>query len=515
MPDRRRILGFALLLAPLALAAGCFDRGGTAPAANASPKSADSKAHPTNSGAPGITTPGDTDTQGGKPDAKSGAMRGPQPKKGSDQAVSVTPDQAIDPKSLTDVVKEEVKGGESTSAAGPTPLNYLWLPADVSLVKDEPMTVAPPLGLEPIMGKVPLANPMTKKKVELGKQLYFDARISKDGTVSCATCHNPEKGWTDNLRGSIGINGQVGSRNSPTVLNTVYGRTMFWDGRAPSLEGQAQGPVQNKIEMGDQSYKEIIERLRTIPGYRESFKVVFGTDVTLDGVAKAIAAFERTALSGNSAYDRYERQADPDKPETFKVLSDSAKRGMVLFGLRLNPDDPFRPGVALKKANCTSCHAGSNFSDEQFHNLGVGWSEKERKFADLGRFVIEPVGAKNTADIGAFKTPTVRDIVKTAPYMHDGSEKTLLEIVEFYDKGGNPNPTLDTQMRPLKLTAGEKADLVEFMKALTGEATAVALPTLPAGPDGKSPDPRAALTPPGPKASASTSAGDVHAAIGH
>ncbi len=421
------------------------------------------------------------------------------------QPVTVTPDRVVDPNSLVDVVREEVKGGENKN---PTPLNYLWLPADTSLIKDEPLVVRPPLGLQTIADKVPLANPMMVAKVELGKQLYFEPRISKDGTVSCATCHNPEKGWADGLKAAIGIGGQVGSRNSPTVLNTVYGRTMFWDGRAPSLEGQAQGPIQNTIEMGDQSYRDIIERLRTIPGYRDQFRKVFGTDVTLDGVAKAIAAFERTALSGNSAYDRYERG---DSPESLKELSDTAKRGMVLFGLRLRQDDEFRAGVPLQKAGCTSCHSGANFSDEQFHNLGIGWSAKDRKFADLGRFVIDPVGSKFEASIGAFKTPTIRDIARTGPYMHDGSEKTLLDVVEFYDRGGNANPNLDKVMRPLKLTASEKADLVEFMKAANGEEIKVALPTLPAGADGKSPDPRAALTPPVVKGA---SLDRVHAAVG-
>src|SRR5262249_48180087 len=156
-----------------------------------------------------------------------------------------------------------------------------------------------------------------------------------DGTVSCATCHNPNKGWGDGLKTSVGIDGQVGGRNAPTVLNTAYGKSMFWDGRAPSLEGQAQGPIQNPIEMGKQSYKEIVERLRKISGYGEQFQKVFGTDVTLDGFAKAVASFERVAaLSGNSAYDRY---AGGDN----KALTDGQKRGMVLFGLRLNPDDEF------------------------------------------------------------------------------------------------------------------------------------------------------------------------------
>src|SRR5262249_48387484 len=176
-----------------------------------------------------------------------------------------------------------------------------------------------PAGFTPLVPKlnVPVSNPLTKGKYELGRQLYFDPRVSLDGTVSCATCHNPDKGWTDNMPVSIGIDGQAGSRSAPSVLNTVYGKTMFWDGRAPSLEGQAQGPVQNPIEMGKQSYKEIIERLRKIAGYREQFQKFFGTDVTLDGMAKAIATFERiAAISGNSKYDKYDKGGD------LKALSD-------------------------------------------------------------------------------------------------------------------------------------------------------------------------------------------------
>ena len=339
----------------------------------------------------------------------------------------------------------------------------------------------------------PAANPTTKGKVELGKQLYFDPRVSLDGTVSCATCHNPAKGWTDNLKTSTGIDGQVGGRNSPTVLNTVYGKTMFWDGRAPSLEGQSQGPPQNPIEMGKQSYQQIIERLRAIPGYKDQFKKVFGTDVTLDGFAKAIAAFERvTALTGNSAYDKY-RSGETSS------LTDSQKRGMVLYGERLDPDDEYKTDVVLKKAGCTSCHVGFNFTDENFHNLGIGFDEKSGKFADIGRLVIDPVGSKNPADAGAFKTPTLRDIVKTGPYMHDGSIKTLEDVMNHYDKGGTPNPALDKDMKPLKLTAQEKTDVIEFMKALTGEHPKFAMPTLPPGADGKSPDPTSALEPPKPR----------------
>jgi cytochrome c peroxidase len=182
-----------------------------------------------------------------------------------------------------------------------------------------------------------------------------------------------------------------------------------------------------------------------------------------------------------------------------KALSDSEKRGMVLFGLHLDRDDDFKTDAVLKKALCTLCHIGRNFSDEQFHNLGVGWDPRQSKFADLGRWAIVPVGAKNPAEVGAFKTPTVRDVTRTGPYMHDGSLKTLEEVVEHYDKGGNANPALDKDMKKLNLTDQEKKDVVAFMKALTGDPTKVELPTLPAGPDGKTPDPAAALKAPGPK----------------
>jgi cytochrome c peroxidase len=410
---------------------------------------------------------------------------------------TTTPTQRIDTRQLIDVVKEEVKGGESSE--GPTPYEYLWLPSKPEQIQDEPLTVTVPAGLERLQNKVniPVSNPLTKGKYELGRQLYFDPRVSLDGTVSCATCHNPDKGWTDQMPVSTGIAGQTGGRSAPTVLNTVYGKTMFWDGRAPSLEGQAQGPIQNPIEMGTQSYKEIVERLRTIPGYRDQFQKVFGTNVTLDGMAKAIATFERVAaLSGNSAYDKY-------NGGDMKALSDSQKRGMVLFGLRLSLDDDFRTDVVLQKAKCTICHVGSNFTNEQFHNLGIGWDSKTRsgKFTDLGRWAIEPIGAKDDTTIGAFKTPTLRDIERTAPYMHDGSLATLEQVVEHYDKGGNVNPSLDPDIKKLGLTPQEKADVVAFMKALTGETKKVdeLLPTLPPGPDGKTADPRPALTAPAKK----------------
>ena len=209
-------------------------------------------------------------------------------------------------------------------------------------------------------------------------------------------------------------------------------------------------------------------------------------------MAKAIATFERVAaLSGNSPYDKYNAGDN-------KALSDSEKRGLILFGLTLNTDDEFKTDAVRQKAKCTLCHQGFNFTDEQFHNLGIGFDAKTGKFADLGRWAIDPIGAKDDADIGSFKTPTVREIAQTGPYMHDGSLATLEQVMDHYDKGGTPNPSLDPDMKPLKLTAQEKADVIAFMKALSGETKKLdeLLPKLPPGPDGKSPDPKAALTPP-------------------
>jgi cytochrome c peroxidase len=430
---------------------------------------------------------------------------GEDQKKGDEPGKKVTPNPDLDTKKLAPEVKGEIKGGESDK--GPTPPEYLYQSPSQAPDPGELLKVEVPQGLDAIDAYVPASNPMYKAKVELGKQLYFDPRISKNGTVSCATCHNPAKGWTDKMPVSIGIFGQKGGRSAPTVLNTVYGKTLFWDGRAPSLEGQSQGPPQNTIEMGDQSYQEIVERFRKIPGYQQQFQKVYATPVTLDGIAKAIAAFERTVLSGGSAFDRYNGGAGVE-PE-LKALSDSQKRGLVLFGLTLNPDDTFDPKVERKKANCTSCHAGFNFSDEQFHNLGIGWDETKKGLVDFGRWAIAPIGAKNEAERGAFKTPTLRDIDKTGPYMHDGSLKTLEEVVEHYNKGGTANPYLDKDMPKLNLTDQEKADVVAFMKALTGKDNTVKLPTLPPNSDGSTVDPAAALTPP----SGATALGDAHGVL--
>ncbi len=292
-----------------------------------------------------------------------------------------------------------------------------------------------PLGLKPM--KIPSDNPLTAAKIQLGKQLYFDPRLSRDNTVSCASCHDPKKGWSNGDRFATGIDGQTGGRSAPTIINAGFQYFQFWDGRAIQLEGQALGPIQNPIEM-NLTLPELVDRLNKISGYRTQFQEVFGTDATEDGVAKAIASFERTVLSGNAPYDRY-------KAGDESALSESAQRGMKLFS---------------GKAKCSACHSKDNFTDGAFHNIGVGYDPEKKEFADEGRFAVSKLGG----DRGAFKTPGLREIARTAPYMHDGSEATLEDVIEFYNKGGIKNPQLDEEIFPLKLSDQEKADLVVFLK---------------------------------------------------
>ena len=310
-----------------------------------------------------------------------------------------------------------------------------------------PMTVEIPLGLEPV--PVPDDNPMTVEKISLGKQLYFDTRLSADNSVSCATCHHPDKGWTDQAPVSTGIDGQKGGRSAPTVINASYNIFQFWDGRAASLEEQAVGPIENPIEMGE-THENVVRKLNAISGYRDQFQAVFGTDVTIDGIGKAIAAFERTVVSGDSPYDRYQAG---DKT----ALGEEAVRGLALF---------------TGKALCSQCHVGFNLSDGVFHNIGVGMDAEE---PDLGRFDV----TGEEKDRGAFKTPILRELTKTAPYMHDGSEATLEDVMTFYNKGGLANEWLDPKIEPLSLTEQEMADLVALMKSLDGKVQPVAAPALP------------------------------------
>jgi cytochrome c peroxidase len=319
---------------------------------------------------------------------------------------------------------------------------------------------------------VPPENPVTPEKVALGRQLYYDKRLSKDGSVSCATCHDPAKGFADGRKVAEGIAGKKGARNSPSVLNAVFYEFQFWDGRAASLEEQAKGPLVNAVEMGFDNHDQVVGVVRGVPEYAAEFRRLFGRDATIDDVVAAIASFERTVISGDSPFDRF-MAGDQG------ALTDAAKRGWELWN---------------GKARCNTCHpfgdATPNFSDNKFHNIGV--AAKNRDFAALAReaaSVQDPaklafhadftelgryVATRQPKDIGAFKTPGLRDVALTAPYMHDGSEATLLEVVAFYDKGGEPNPYLDGGIVPLKLTEQEHKDLVAFMEALTGQGEGAA-----------------------------------------
>ena len=298
---------------------------------------------------------------------------------------------------------------------------------------------------------VPADNPMTAEKVELGKLLYFDKRVSKDGTLSCATCHNPQEGWAEHEPTSTGIDKQKGGRNSPTVINSAYATAQFWDGRAASLEAQAVGPVANPIEMGS-SMDAVIERFSKIPGYQERFQKVFGTPVTEKGFAQAIAAFERTILSGNSPYDQF-------KAGNKNAMTEAQQRGLKTF----------------EKSGCANCHTAPLFSSYEYYNAGV---DADKPKPDEGRKAV----TKKDEDTGAFRVPSLRDVANTAPYFHDGSVKSLEEAVALMAAGGKDNPHRSSDfdaVRESKLTAADQKDLVEFLKALSGKYPIVEPPALP------------------------------------
>ena len=304
-----------------------------------------------------------------------------------------------------------------------------------------------PLGLPPV--PIPADNPPTAETIELGRRLYYDPILSVDNTISCATCHDPKAGFADPKQFSVGVKGQKCDRNSPPVMNAAYYTLQFWDGRAPSLEKQAEGPVANPVEMAH-TLDGVEKKLSADASYRAMFERAFGPGrITYERAEKAIASFERTVLAGNSAFDKYKYGGDK------KAMSPAAIRGMAVFS------DP-------KKANCAVCHPigekDALFTDNKFHNIGVGVSDEKPK--DMGRFNVTKVDA----DRGAFKTPSLRNITQTAPYMHDGSEATLEEVRDFYIGAGNSNPWRDKEIKVLEhLTGRERADLMEFLNALTGE----------------------------------------------
>jgi cytochrome c peroxidase len=301
----------------------------------------------------------------------------------------------------------------------------------------------------------PPGNPPSSSKIHLGKQLYFDVRLSSDNTIACATCHDPARGWSDAGPTSKGIRGQMGGRRAPPVSNAAYSALQFWDGRAPSLEEQAKGPIQNPIEMGN-THEVMIRTLNIIPGYAEAFMRVYGEGpMTVQQVADAIAAFERTVVTTDSRFDRYVRGA-PD------ALTPLEKQGLEIFN---------------GKGHCTACHWGPYFSDGRFHNIGV--TEKDVKNPDQGRYVV----TKDPRDMGAFKTPTVRDAALRPPYLHNGSEPTLESLIEFYNRGGDNRRNLDPLIVPLGLSQREKNALAAFIRALDSLNPEVAAvqPIPPAG----------------------------------
>lgn len=316
-----------------------------------------------------------------------------------------------------------------------------------------------PLGPVPI----PADNPMTPEKIELGRMLYFDPRLAGDSSLSCAKCHDPAKGFSNGLQMSDAYPGTKHWRHVPTVLNAAYLRHQFWDGRADSLEAQAIGPIAAPIEM-NQNYTHLVEKLSGIPWYRDQFKKVFKSDVNMDNLAKAIAAFERTIVSKPGPVDKF---LTGDK----SALTDYQKKGMDLF---------------TGKANCIACHHGAALSDGEFHTTGVPEIEElktetdriatrhffatDQKYpnprrvnADYGRELI----TKSQSDRGRFKTPSLRELVHTAPYMHNGAFETLDDVIEFYMNGGGDHPNKDPLLRPFELTDQEFDQLREFLEALS------------------------------------------------
>jgi len=335
--------------------------------------------------------------------------------------------------------------------------------------------LAEPLGLPPV--PIPKDNPQTQDKIKLGEKLFHDTRFSSTGKVSCATCHDKDKAFTDSpLPVSEGINKLKGTRNAPTVLNSAYLHTQFWDGREPDLEGQSAQPFINPIEMGLTSHDPILKIVRTDPEYVTAFDKVFGKSgeqITMKEVTQAIASFERTVLAGNSSFDHY--QYGPDK----NAMSEAAIRGLKVF---------------TGQGRCVSCHTISQthalFTNNRFHNLGIGFERIQqnvtelaiafakakdegtdvdvavltnKNLSELGRFAV----SGEWRDMGAFKTPTLRNIVLTSPYMHDGSLQTLQDVVEFYNNGGRVNGFQSGGIRPLNLSEQQQTDLISFMMSLT------------------------------------------------
>ena len=325
----------------------------------------------------------------------------------------------------------------------------LSVPAAAQYVKAS-AAVAPSTFARVAPPPIPADNALTPERVSLGKMLFFDPRLSGSGWISCATCHNPALGWSDALPTARGENMKKLNRHTPTILNSAYNKLQMWDGRFASLEEQALGPIGSADEM-NMDMRILLERLKAIEGYRAPFERAYpGEGITDKTIAKAIASYERTIVSGEAPFDRW-LKGDA------KAISAQAKRGFELF---------------RGKANCAACHQGPNFTDDGFHNIGVKPLEG---VDDPGRFAKVPVKLMK----GAHKTPSLRDVASTAPYMHNGAYATLRQVVEMYSRGGDDTSNLSPEMKKLDLSDREIDDIVAFLRTLSGKPVQVTLPQLP------------------------------------
>jgi cytochrome c peroxidase len=305
-----------------------------------------------------------------------------------------------------------------------------------------------PRRLADMVMRVPPDNPITEAKAALGRRLFFDRLLSNDRSVSCATCHDPARAFTDERSLAVGVFGRVGRRHSPSLVNRGFGRSQFWDGRAATLEALAIQPIPDSNEM-DLSLDDAVARLTADEPYRAEFQAVFGRPVSADDLARALATYLRTIRSVDSPYDRF---IDGDQ----EALTPQQQLGLRIF---------------RSKGRCIICHGEPTFTDEVFQNTGVAWRVDSETavgtYQDQGRFQVTGL----ERDRGKFKTPTLREIARTAPYMHDGSLATLADVIEFYDGGGRSNPNLFVVVRPLHLTPDEKRAVVAFLEALSGTVT--------------------------------------------
>lgn len=332
----------------------------------------------------------------------------------------------------------------------------LALTAGVAFADDKPVLKAGDASLAGWILPLPPSpkdNVSNAARINLGRHLFFDPRLSGEGNMSCATCHHPGLGWSDGLATSKGVKSSVLGRASMTVINSAYSTIMMWDGSKKSLEHQAMGPMESNVEMNMDTGK-LFQWLNSTPGYQRLFEAAYpGEGINAGTLSKAMASFQRTVIMNDSPFDRW---LVGDK----KAMTEQQVRG---FGIFLDP----------AKGNCAVCHSAPNFTDDGFRNIGLAAWGKENP--DMGRFAIKPIAKMK----GAFKTPHLRGIALTAPYFHDGSAKTLMDVVEHYNKGGVVTTNLDPEMKPLHLSAQDMKDLVAFMNALTGTTPAVTVPTLP------------------------------------